>query len=400
MEVNMNIPKSSLRRIEKSIQNNMNPILKRLSTRVDKRTVRNIKKTSIGIINARSTRISEIAFKSKKTCKRLISDAKRTYRLLDSPTWDKDDLEQERLISTKLLIDNDTPIAIDHSHIPHRSSKKIEGVCLMRASDKGFIPAHAWIQAVAKLKNRRIVPLNNLVFSYMSKNFKSINNTTIEFLDNLYRHIDGKGIWLLDRGFGSKHIINKLLDLKVKFIVRLQKNRAVFINGEKHILKSLLPESTYPYKLKIKMKRKSQLLSFNYAKVRLTDIKEEMWIVYTKSISQESYIILTNCPIKDESDALEAIKTYRHRWSVEDFFRSMKQELGIEKMMVRTLKRVNKLIEIAMLAYLIAFMLLIEEKLISHTVIEAGGRLGIKSKDEDTIGRIMKGLNIIMPLLL
>ncbi len=36
----------------------------------------------------------------------------------------------------------------------------------------------------------------------------------------------------------------------------------------------------------------------------------------------------------------------------------MEQELGIEKIMVRTLRRFNKLVEIALLAYAIAFKIL------------------------------------------
>ncbi len=43
---------------------------------------------------------------------------------------------------------------------------------------------------------------------------------------------------------------------------------------------------------------------------------------------------------------------------MEDFFRVMKQDIGIEKVMVRTLRRINKLIEIAMLAYAITFKIL------------------------------------------
>lgn len=49
------------------------------------------------------------------------------------------------------------------------------------------------------------------------------------------------------------------------------------------------------------------------------------------------------------------MKTYRYRWSAEYFFRVMKQDIGIEKVMVRTLRQINKLVEIDMLAYAIAF---------------------------------------------
>ena len=77
----------------------------------------------------------------------------------------------------------------------------------------------------------------------------------------------------------------------------------------------------------------------------------------------------------------------------------MKQELGIEKIMVRTLRRINKLIEIAMLAYAIAFKILVIGGHLVATIIEAGGKLGIKSKNEDTIGRVLKGLASI-PLII
>ena len=59
--------------------------------------------------------------------------------------------------------------------------------------------------------------------------------------------------------------------------------------------------------------------------------------------------------------------------------------------MVGTLRRINKLIEIAMLAYTITFkILMIGGKLVA-SIIEAGRKLGIKKKNEDTIGKDIKG---------
>ena len=62
--------------------------------------------------------------------------------------------------------------------------------------------------------------------------------------------------------------------------------------------------------------------------------------------------------------------------------------------MVRTLKRINKLIEIAMLAYTIAFKILMIGGKSVASIIEAGGKLGIKSKKEDTIVRHFAGRQI------
>ena len=138
------------------------------------------------------------------------------------------------------------------------------------------------------------------------------------------------------------------------------------------------------------------LIRFNFKEIKIPGIKERLWIVFTKSRYGESYILLTNIEVTRFDEALRIIKIYRYRWSVEDFFRVMKQDLGIEKVMLRTLRRINKLIEIAMLSYLIAFMVLIKDSKLLKYIIDAGkGRLGIKSKREDTIGRVLKGLSMV-----
>ena len=172
----------------------------------------------------------------------------------------------------------------------------------------------------------------------------------------------------------------------------MQKKRTLLIDGEIKQLQSILNEDKYPYKSTFRMKRKPILIKFNFKELKLPGIKERLWIVFTKSRYGESYILLTNIEVTRFDEALRIIKIYRYRWSVEDFFRVMKQDLGIEKVMLRTLRRINKLIEIAMLAYVIAFMLLINDNKLIKSIIEAGGRLGIKNKNEDTIGRILKGL--------
>ena len=51
----------------------------------------------------------------------------------------------------------------------------------------------------------------------------------------------------------------------------------------------------------------------------------------------------------------------------------MKQDIGIEKIIVITLRRINKLIEIAMLAYAIAFKILMIGGKLVVSIIEAGG---------------------------
>ena len=46
-----------------------------------------------------------------------------------------------------------------------------------------------------------------------------------------------------------------------------------------------------------------------------------------------------------------------------------------------------------MLAYEIAFKILMIGGDLVASIVEIGGRLGLKSKNEDTVGRVLKGLS-------
>lgn len=58
----------------------------------------------------------------------------------------------------------------------------------------------------------------------------------------------------------------------------------------------------------------------------------------------------------------------------------MNEELGFQKIMVRTLRSINKLLEIALLVYIFAFSLLKKMGPPLAMLLELGGKLGLKGK--------------------
>ncbi|GFP20110.1 hypothetical protein HKBW3S03_01613, partial [Candidatus Hakubella thermalkaliphila] len=55
----------------------------------------------------------------------------------------------------------------------------------------------------------------------------------------------------------------------------------------------------------------------------------------------------------------------------------MNEELGFQKIMVRTLRSINKLLEIALLVYIFAFSLLKKMGPLLAMLLELGGKLGL-----------------------
>ena len=66
-----------------------------------------------------------------------------------------------------------------------------------------------------------------------------------------------------------------------------------------------------------------------------------------------------NCPdsaLEDESEmerlAILAAQAYRHRWQIERSFETVKQEFSLEKLRVRTFRRLKNVFSLCVVAYL------------------------------------------------
>ena len=61
-------------------------------------------------------------------------------------------------------------------------------------------------------------------------------------------------------------------------------------------------------------------------------------------------MLITNRTINSKEDVIDIVRTYMSRWRIEEYFRFKKQEYGFENMRVRSLKAINNINKMEILA--------------------------------------------------
>ena len=230
-----------------------------------------------------------------------------------------------------------------------------------------------------------------------------MNRTVIDFVTQLADLLNGRGIWLFDRGFDHRILIQAFLGLGIRFSIRINASRNIwpepfhqagFHKKDKILLKNLLKTISYPFSMTTPIHKKQTRIGFGFCPIRIPGIDFPLWVVYTSG-TFDPLILLTNEPVTSKEEAERMIRMYASRWGVEESFRDFNEEFDVQRIMVRTLRRINLLMELALWAYSFASTFFDKGKRILKKLIYLGGRIGIKKKTEQTFGRILKGLQYL-----
>lgn len=188
---------------------------------------------------------------------------------------------------------------------------------------------------ISELKN---VPNNEIVGLYLSNGSKYIplefklwvsakvtepeeyKKKTNQFIE-LFQYYGMNGIpvkkAIFDNGFASMFNLNWLMENEYIFITRLKCNKIIYINGKRHILNEL------------------DLKDGESVICELKGIYKAVKILRFCHQNEEYYIVTNNLETTDGNLKQE----YLDRWGVEVFHREAKQKLGLEKMLVRSWRK-------------------------------------------------------------
>lgn len=397
----MSIPLSSSL---KDLRQKIEATFKGLPWKMDPRTKRSLGRCVQLLIASRSSRLSQWAVSVKSKCKRPLYEIKRFSRLLANATIDRDELAEERIRLFGSRVKKDTPIAVDFSHLAWPYARVVENLCYVwDGVQKKVVQGHWWLKATARFSSKIRLPLLSKIFSSLSTNFVSLNKTTVDFVTMLAGLLNGRGFWLFDRGFDSRILIGAFLHLGIRFAVRISACRNVwpepfqkagFQKKDKILLEKLLKTISHPFSMILPIYKKPTKISFGFCQIQIPGIDAPLWVIYTSGTS-DPLILLTNEPITTQDQARKMIRLYASRWGVEETFRDFNEEFDTQHMMVRTLRRINLLFELALWAYSFTATFFDKGKKLIKKLIDWGGRLGIKKKPEETFGRILKGLSYL-----
>jgi len=142
-------------------------------------------------------------------------------------------------------------------------------------------------------------------------------------------------IIIADRGFGRADLMKFFIRHGLLFVLRIERNVIITTNKNKKLnLKQLklTPEIPYWYP-RITYRADRAVTGINLAAVVATG-SDDPWFLVTNLIKAET-----------------AIARYESRFQIEEWFKDVKHELGLETVRVRGLKRIRRLLFVACIAY-------------------------------------------------
>lgn len=215
----------------------------------------------------------------------------------------------------------------------------VPGKYVTVALDWTTLPGNIQCLMAAATFAGRAIPLVWVTTTYQA--FKDSQNRIEERLItslNLIIPEDKRIILVADRGFGRASLVNFLLSLNILFVLRVKADVVITTKlGKKINLR----------KLKIKPNQTKWFESISYrADGKVTRVNLAVTLAQVEGRKDDPWILVTNL-----RKAKTAIKYYKLRFDIEEWFKDLKHQLGIDNIQTKDLDRVRRIVLISSIAY-------------------------------------------------
>ena len=162
------------------------------------------------------------------------------------------------------------------------------------------------------------------------------DNIIWRLLSKLHHHIDQALVHVLDRGYANEKMLRYLFHFKQDFIIRWKKNHLLHhaVKGDKQT--HLLARSFKAMASKIvwdKVRKNNKRITISWVAVNhLEHLDKSLYLIIVRDKNNYNgpMYIITSLPIQNARQAWEILFSYMHRWEVEQSFRFLKAEMGLE----------------------------------------------------------------------
>jgi hypothetical protein len=327
-------------------------LISKIDSRLSKPEKKFVLEMVMGMVISGSSNISEIG----RTLKEPISLKQTTKRLERMLTHEQilGVCNQLCLEESVDKIDEDTIIALDGGDTVHPYGEKFEYLNYVRDGSADKIEKGYSLNQISGYNPQRheTFPIALDLYSTSEKGYKSANTETLNLVKSTLDLIGSHGLWVMDKEYDSGVILDFFLHRGLNFAVRMNSgstSRNVLVNGKavnivdaaRTINRRVIFNKNCRFgTLKIELKIK-------YHKYSVT------LICFKDKRNKEPLLLLTNGWLKSTRELKRRIRGYFRRWGVEESYRFEKQGFGIEKATVRKFSRIQTLIGLTLLSWLL-----------------------------------------------
>ena len=280
---------------------------------------------------------------------------------------------QHRLLSEAATrVKQDTLLVLDPSDIQKKYAKKMEHLAYVRDGSDDVIGTGYWTIHInaAELHQKKVMPLYQSLHSQEAPSFGSQNKQILEAIHMVSKHVQKRGIRVIDRGGDRNVLYYQLLKEGFRFIVRQKGDRKILYG--KTLIETLQLALSCPSLYNdtiVRMtdgREKVYRIEYGFRKVRLPENPQhDLWLLVVKGIGKKPMMILTTQPLRKNRTVLKNIfLSYIKRRSIEQTIRFIKQTYDLED--IRVLRYVclqNMMALVLLVFYFLAVVLDNNQKL-------------------------------------
>jgi hypothetical protein len=389
------------------------PLMTSLAQRMDPRLVHSVKEALIAILvhprPSQALMLTTFAEQSPHR-PRLIHTVKRFYRLLHHPAF-------QASIVRRWLVERGTQswgpaadelVLIDGSELIKPYAVRMEHLArvpnpLTKQGGPKTMPGYLLLAAVRTTLSKGMAQiLDWRVWSTREPGFRSENQVTQQFLDRLLARVGRHAVLVMDRGFGRFRLLGHLAAISARFVVRVTSRRDFAVDDEGMVHLGLLAYRlplVYERVVYDPLRKTDVLARYGFRRVHRTEIPGELTLVVQWLADiDEPWLLLTNEPVHGEEDAWRIVRCYWRRMEIEQTFRYLKSEVGLESFRVREFTAIERMVALGMVIYAFLIELLADQGPLVSLLCRLTRWLGLKTEKE-TAYKLRWGINRLLTAL-
>lgn len=318
-----------------------------MQSHVDKPRRRFLRQAVRGILLSGSLVVMELCRWIRDGCSDRFYQDKRLLHHLTSPRADLSEAVVAYRQHLARYIQADTPLIIDLTDLAKPRARRMKYLALVRdGSEDRLVNGYWCVEVYAHLPGKRVLPLALDVYSVEDPAVGSQNLQIQRVIEAVDRDLQGKGIWVADRGFDGLETYETWFSRRSHFVVRQRGDRMIVTaQGTPVILRD------YVAWLHQHQCLRAGCRQIVFQRVRLPGRSEPLSLVACWWPGEETpLMVLTTLVVVTLDQARQVLGYYKKRWACEEAVQFLKMRVGFERMRVRRYEALQRLAVLAMLA--------------------------------------------------
>jgi hypothetical protein len=315
---------------------------------VDKPRKRFLQQTIRGILFSGSLVVMDLGRWVRDDCSDPFYRLKRLLNHLASPRADLRPAVSGYRQAASVHIQPDTALILDLTDLAKPRAKRMPYLNLVRdGSDNTLVMGYWCIEVYAYLQNKRLMPLAMEVYGIDDPAVGSENLQIERVVTAVHKDLQGKGVWVADRGLDRLEAYEMWFSLNAHFVVRQRADRIMVTSqGTRRVLRDFVEHLYQRGAWELSGRR----VVFDRVYLPGHPAVPLYVIASVQAGQDEPLIVLTNLVVETLDQARQVLRYYQQRWACEEAARFLKQRVGLEGFRVRCYEAIRRLALLAMFA--------------------------------------------------